>query len=289
MQSSPSDASGPQPVSRTETVRHFASLAFVARELAAAPDPPALVSVLTRSLVPALGTACSVYALDSGGVLRPVGSTGPSRTAALDRLRDFEAGTEQATSGYARIVLQARPVAVEEVTPAWLKGLAEGSTHLSLLQAVDFKSLVLAPMVARGKATGLLVVGSTGRARQYAPAEQSTIELLATLAASVLAVWDLERREAALHARLDDLVRAARELAHDVNNTLTLPVGSIEIALDRPELGGELREMLAAAASDLAAAEQQIRAFHGLVRGESTSPPGSHSADVSVSHPPRIG
>jgi len=234
--------------------------------------------------VPALGTACSVYVLDSGGALRPVGPTGPPRTTALDRLHDFEAATAQATSGYARIVLQARLVAVEEVTPAWLEGIAGNAAHLSLLQAVNFKSLVLAPMVARGKATGLLVVGSTGRARRYAPAERSTIELFATLAASVLAVWDLERREAALRARLDDLVHAARELAHDLNNTLTLPVGSIEIVLDRPELGGELREMMAAAASDLAAAEQQIRAFHGLVRGESTSLPGSRPMEASPSH-----
>jgi len=53
-----------------------------------------------------------------------------------------------------------------------------------------------------------------------------------------------------------------------VNNDLTLPVGALEILLDRPEHPPELREMLTAAASDLSAAELHIRGFHQLARGE---------------------
>jgi GAF domain-containing protein len=122
--------------------------------------------------------------------------------------------------------------------------------------------------MARGKPAGLLLIGSTSRARQYTGGEQAVLQVLAALAASALAVRERERREAALQHRLEGLVLAARELAHLVNNDLTLPVGTLEILLDRPDQPAELREMLAAAASDLSAAEQHIRGFHQLARGE---------------------
>jgi len=176
--------------------------------------------------------------------------------------------------GYARIVHQKHIVASEKVDAAWLKTLAEDPAHLALLQAVGFQSLMLAPLLARGKAAGLLLVGSTESARTYTPADLSLIELLATVTAATLATLDLERREAALNARLDNVTHAARELAHLVNNDLTLPVGAIEILIDRPDISPELREMIVAAASDLAAAEQHIRDFHQLVRGEPTAQPG---------------
>jgi hypothetical protein len=55
-------------------------------------------------------------------------------------------------------------------------------------------------------------------------------------------------------------------LAHLLNNDLTMPVGVIELLLDRNDSTPDLREMLRAAAHDLGALEQHVRAFHELTR-----------------------
>jgi GAF domain-containing protein len=255
------------------------SLARVSQALADAPDEARLYALISQAVLPTYGTICALYVRDSSGVPRPTLPPQPTAMAAPERLFTYEAQTDGATDAYARIALDGQAVMIPEVTPTWLEGLAHGPSHLALLQAIDLRSVVLAPLATRGKPTGLLLVGTTGHARPYTSSEVALIQLLATLAASTLAGHTIEQREVALQRRLDALNRAARELAHLVNNDLTLPVGTLELLLDRPEYSAELREMLAAAASDLAAAERHIRGFHELARGD--RPPASGQG-----HPP---
>jgi hypothetical protein len=47
-----------------------------------------------------------------------------------------------------------------------------------------------------------------------------------------------------------------------------MPVGVIELLMDRTSLDPDLRDMLRAAAHDLGALEQHIRAFHVTMRAQ---------------------
>jgi signal transduction histidine kinase len=77
------------------------------------------------------------------------------------------------------------------------------------------------------------------------------------------------QRAARAQERLEGAALAGRELAHALNNSLTMPVGVVELLLDRGVLSADLQEMIQAAASDLQALERQIRAFQELMRAQS--------------------
>jgi hypothetical protein len=110
-----------------------------------------------------------------------------------------------------------------------------------------------------------------GRGPSFNPAATELDNLLrvaAALLSAARALRSSRRRETALR---DQLARAAldgRELAHQLNNDLTMPVGVIELLLDRSSFAPELRDMLQAAAHDLATLERHIRTFHSTVRAE---------------------
>jgi GAF domain-containing protein len=267
--------SDPSVLDHPGIISWLSALATVSQALAVAPDEAALAATLSRALTPALGDLCVLYTFESGGALRAIVAPDLSPVTALGRLHAHEGQSAQATAVLARIAHGGSMLVVQEdAGPSWLETLTEDAQHRALLRAAGCRSVVLAPLVARGTALGLLLLASTGDTREYSGADISLIGLLGGALASTLAVWASERREAALNGRLDDLILAARELAHLVNNDLTLPVGALEILLDRPEHPPEIREMLTAAASDLTAAEQHIRGFHQLARGETPGLPG---------------
>jgi len=112
----------------------------------------------------------------------------------------------------------------------------------------------------------VLLIGSAAPGRQYDAAELATVEVLVALVESRLTVRELARREAHLRRLLEAGTAAGRELAHRLNNDLTMPVGVVELLLDRGNAGSELQEMLEAASHDLAALEQHIRLFHDEMR-----------------------
>ena len=77
-----------------------------------------------------------------------------------------------------------------------------------------------------------------------------------------------------LQQQIEEGTIAGRELAHRLNNDLTMPVGVVELLLDRGLPGSDLQEMLEAASKDLAALEQHVRAFHEQMRDQSSGPAG---------------
>jgi GAF domain-containing protein len=233
----------------------MASLAASVRALVDAPDAAALAAILERITVPTFGDVCSVYVPDGAGVFRPLPPRG-SRAPALQALYDHEAQAEQTTDGYASVAHDGRLLILSNLSDDSITKLAADPQHRALLAAVGLRSLLLVPLVARGTCVGLLVVGSTSTPRQYDADEQALVGLLASVAASTLAAHDSQ----------DEIILAARELAHLLNNDLTLPVGAMEILLDRADQPPETRTLLEAAALDLAAIGQHIQAFHQRLR-----------------------
>jgi GAF domain-containing protein len=252
----------------------LSAVATASQKLADAPDEAALAAMLEQLVIPALGDLFALYTFESGGALQAVVAPDAVPTTALGRVHAHETRSAPATDGLAGIARAGTMLVQQNVSRSWLETLTEGPDHLALFQAVGFRSVVLVPIVASGESRGLLLLGSTDGARAYSDGAVSLIGLLARGVASALAARAAERRAETLNRRLEDLIQAARELAHLINNDLTLPVGALEILLDRPDHPPELREMLAAAATDLAAAEQHIHGFHDLARSEALLPPG---------------
>jgi PAS domain S-box-containing protein len=90
-------------------------------------------------------------------------------------------------------------------------------------------------------------------------------------------VWEALRdaERARLANRLESLTRAARELAHLLNNDLALAVGTTQLLQLEPEpaLPDQLRALVDEAALGLAAATEHIDQLHRLARGTPPTPP----------------
>ena len=145
------------------------------------------------------------------------------------------------------------------------------------------QAAVAVPLVHEGRLLGALSVYSLDPKRRFRDDDAEILELLAGMAAAALVGLESARREAELAGRLDGVTLAARELAHLVNNTLTLPVGAIELLLSRADLPADIHELLEAAAADLDEIADQVRRFQQVVRVETKETPVGPSLDLDRS------
>lgn len=240
-------------------------LADAARALAAAPadaDDVVLLAIVGEAIVPVLGDVVTLYAADGPGNARLIGVAPVDAPAAL--------GIQVAAGQF--------PAAIFEY--AAIAGAGRGSVMLpsggleagrSLRQAAGLVAEIVAPL-GDDVTDGLLAIGSSDATRRYAEAERSAAEVIAALLGARRAARRQAAREATLHQQLEALALAGRELAHALNNDLTMPVGVVELLMDRSDFSPDLREMLQAASKDLAALEQHVREFHLLMRSQAGQP-----------------
>jgi PAS domain S-box-containing protein len=118
-----------------------------------------------------------------------------------------------------------RPYLRDRVTPADLMAASQSPEHLRLLRAVDPRSVMGLPLLARGELIGVLVLVSTTPAHVYTPDDLRFAAALADRAA--LAIENGRLYLAALQAtRLREQVLGV--VAHDLRN----PLGAISIQAD---------------------------------------------------------
>ena len=240
-----------------------ALLAQVTRVLAAVPedaDDAVLLERLGDVVVPALGDVVALFVADVATAPRLAGVA--PRAASLARQVTAEA--------------ERRPERVSEyVAQADGRGarLVTTGTFASLVAAA---SEIVAPLGGGGQRDGVLAIGTTDPGRAYTADELAAVEVVAVLVANQRTARALARREETLRRELEAAAMAGRELAHTLNNDLTMPVGVVELLLDRSGISPDLFEMLQAASKDLAALEEHVRAFHDQMR----------AASLRVSAPP---
>jgi signal transduction histidine kinase len=238
-------------------------LARVTRALGGLPadaDDVTLLALLGPILVPDLGEVAALYVQDEEGIVSLAGVKAAQESLAhhLHRYLEQNPGAE---ADYAALMEQGRVASVR--TPA--------------TDALGFAAEIVAPLGGGGEPDALLVIGAAGsadRRKQDADADLATVEVLAALVGAWRTIRDLARREAHLHQQLEAVALAGRELAHRLNNDLTMPVGVVELLLDRSALGAELQEMVEAASKDLTALERHIQEFHAQMRSQSNAPAG---------------
>jgi hypothetical protein len=230
----------------------------VARVLAAAADTDdaTLLTVLGPTLVPELGDLAALYVQDADGIVSLAGATA-AQGALVQRLYGYVEQNLGAEADYAALMEQGRVA----------------STRTPATDALGMAAEIVAPLGSGAEPDALLVIGTLDR-RLDDEADLATVEVVAALLEARRSVRELTRREADLHRQLEEGAAAGRELAHRLNNDLTMPVGVVELLLDRSALGAELQEMVEAASKDLAALERHIHAFHEVMRSQSNTPAG---------------
>lgn len=119
-----------------------------------------------------------------------------------------------------------RATLVTDVTPEYLESVAQNSEYRHLLRALEMRSLITVPLLARGRLLGAFALISSRESRRYGERELRLAKELARIAA--LAMDNAQLNESARRAS------AAREevigiVAHDLRN----PLSTIIMQLDR--------------------------------------------------------
>ena len=222
------------------------------RRLSAARDTDAALGALLDDVVAATGAdAGVVYRWDvERALLVRVSSTPPPP--------DFDATVRPGRGPLGE--------AAERRAPCVVAGSDAEATGSDATECRGLGCLVAVPLVHADRLVGAVAVGR--RAADLAPEDDlGVLEAFATLAGPVLALIGADAREAVARRRYETLTQAARALAHDLNNDLTMPVGALELMRDRDDLPADVQELITAAADDLTRVEARIRAFQQAARG----------------------
>ena len=139
-------------------------LAEASRVLTASLDLDTTLGGLTRILVPALADWSAVHLLEAAGAIRRVATTAadPGKAALLADIRSSTSRRLSADDGVlAQAIRSGRPLLVPDVTPEWLQSVIRDPEYLTIVQAVGPRSLMLVPLVARGRIVGTITLVRT--------------------------------------------------------------------------------------------------------------------------------
>jgi len=192
------------PVARhTEDDQRF--LSNLAEVLASALDEHAMLSAAARLFVPRLGDICVVDIVEDDGSVRRVDNT-------LDAWR--LAPTPALRSG--------ETVMLTDLTQSALTAITPDPHGHSAIRAAGIRSLVLLPLIGRGRLLGVLTLGLTRPDRQFSKADLPFLEDVAqrtALGADNARLYQQARQ--ASRARDDTLAAISHDLRNGLNTVLT--------------------------------------------------------------------
>jgi PAS domain S-box-containing protein len=193
-------------------------LAELGRALSATLESDEILTGIADLMVRSIADVCIVDVVEQHDEVRrlTVVSREPSKASACDRLAKVPLDRRRPHLTLSALEA-ARPVLMERVSPSMLASLSQSEEHLRALRAVDPKSIIAVPLVARDKTLGVIALVSTTPSRVYGQRDLRLAEELAQRAALSLENARLYRAaQRAVHAR-DEVLGV---VAHDLRNPL---------------------------------------------------------------------
>jgi GAF domain-containing protein len=242
-------------VGTASSARH-ATLLRIVRQLTDESDPDTLMRCLVDEAVTLLrGQVGSVACWnEEEGVLKRVWSTIPLVDGRPVDIRPGEGLGGQA------IVLR---------RPVYTNDYMGDPKSLGVAKRVGLRAGIAAPLLQGGEVLGALMIGTRDPTVRFTDDDAEELEILAGVAASVVA--GLRR------ARLSGAMLAARTAQHLLNNQLALTIGYADLLVDDPRIPPDLRGYVSeiiSSAQAAAATVDQLRRVTRLEESEAGSPEG---------------
>lgn len=225
----------------TSLKRSEARLAFLAEASAILGESvdyhPALRRV-AQMAVPQLADWCVVDVLEwTRGVTRVAAAhSDPEKVRLAEEAWQRWPADPERPGAVREMVQRRRPLLVAEVTDEVLEAAARDEEHLALLRQMELRSILVAPLEARGEVLGALTLAQSESGRRLGEAD---VELAAELGRRAGAAIDVARLvwETQENARLrDEFIAVA---SHDMRTPLAAVRGYAQLArrhLDRAEV-----------------------------------------------------
>ena len=217
-------------------------LAAAGRVLTGSLYGPEMLRALARLVVPTLADYCVVDLVEPGdGRLRrsAVAHADPALEPLLERTaRHYP--SERDTHPLRVALAGGEPLLVAEVDEAWRGSAATSAEHRADIEALGARSLVMLPLVARGRTFGVIVLVHAARerggsGRRFTPEELPLLEELARRAALAFDNARLYAAERAARAEAEQrsaqLQEQAVELEHQTDQAQTLAT-ELEVTAD---------------------------------------------------------
>lgn len=188
-------------------------------------DHRAALPRLARMVVGERADYCIVELVDDSGALRQAAAAhrDPDRAGMLQggRSRSLDEDPERSPSLHA--IRSREPVLLSEFSDSLLSGLSAGAEHRSYLREYGPTSVLVAPLVAHGRALGAMTLASVESGRRYGQLDVMVAQDLAYRVA--LAV-----EHGRLFSHAQEAIRARDEILGIVSHDLRHPLNLVQLS-----------------------------------------------------------
>jgi PAS domain S-box-containing protein len=182
--------------------------------LATSLDPNTTMGQIAGLMVPAFADLCVIDLLGEDGSIREVAvaAADPELARGLAQMRSTYPLSPEGAHPVARVIRSGEPVRLANMTTPMLSSFAESSEHAEFMVQHEYRSALVAPLVARGRTLGAVSALRLGAGEPFSEEdEELTCELArrAALAIDNAHLYaDLRRIERRLEAILSNLAEA---------------------------------------------------------------------------------
>jgi signal transduction histidine kinase/ActR/RegA family two-component response regulator len=229
--------------------------------LASSLDIRETLSQLVASVVPRFADWCTITATDEHGVVRRMAGAhaDPAKQAAMATYLTSFPPDRHKRGPMISETDAGRSVFLPVVEDAQLVEFSQDEEHLAVLRELGVTSLIVAPLIARGRSIGALSMCMSSRARQFEELDHQLARELGGLAG--LAIDNARRLEAErqARARAESAETAKDEFLAMLGHELRNPLAPIVTALELMKVRG------GAPARELGVIERQTKHLTRLV------------------------
>ena len=203
----------------TERKKNEEALTFMAEassELASSLDYRETLASVARLAVAHLADWCVVDVLEDAGSLSrlAVAHRDPQKVELTQRLQELYPPNQDAPYGPYQVLRTGEPQIVPEIPQAMLEETARDEEHLKLLRELGLRSYIIVPLVARGRALGVITLVASESGRCYGEADLKLTEDLArrvALAVDNARLYNEAQKELAERQRAEETLRQSEE------------------------------------------------------------------------------
>lgn len=221
--------------------RRVAFLAEAGELLSASLDYGKTLAEVVRLAVPYIADWCAVDVVEADGNLRRLAAEhrDPDKTELAMMIQERWPARTDAPFGVPKVLRTGLPEYYSEIPDSLVEASAMDEEHLGILRQIGLRSVIIVPLIARGRTLGTISLVTAGSGRLYGAADLSLAEDLARRAA--LAVdnarlfREIQQTEQRFRALVQTIEAIVWEADRDLNFTfvnegaevmLGYPVGS---------------------------------------------------------------